>query len=123
MRRDSLATKRAQLLQQILPEPCASFDQLQAVKLFDLRQRHRAANRMTEERARVNRLTARVRPGGIHHVRAPDAGRKREPSGQCLPEANQVGNNAAVFARKPFACSAEASVNLVKDQQRVVLVG
>ena len=45
----------------------------------------------------------RGRPGGIHQVRAPDAGRERKAAGERFAQADQVGNGPRVFAGKPVA--------------------
>ncbi len=90
--------------------------------LRDLRQRHCAADGMTEKRAGVNRLAARRRPRGIHQIRATDAGGKRKAAGQRFAETNQIGNHAGVFAREPFSGATEAGVNFVEDEQRAEFV-
>ena len=114
--------KRSQLVEQRQAEPRAPIAEFQPADFRDLRERHRAADGMAEERARMNRLAARLRPGEVHHVRAPHARRERETTGQGFAQADQVRHDAAVFARKPFSGAAKAGVNLVQDQQRALLV-
>src|SRR6266540_2163311 len=77
---------------------------------------------MAEERAGVNRLASRLRPGGVHYLCAPDARRKWKSSGQGLAQADQIGHNPAMFAGEPCTRSAKAGVNFVENQQRAVLV-
>ncbi len=110
------------LLEQKISKPRAAFTQFQPADFRNLRQRHRAADRMAEERAGVNRLAGRGRPRGVHQIRAADAGGKRKAAGQRLAEADQIGNHAAVFAGKPFSGAAKAGVNLVENQQRAVFI-
>ncbi len=89
---------------------------------FNLRESHGAADRVAEEGAGVNRFTARGRPGGIHHVRAADAGGERETASEGFAEANDVRHDAAVFAREPFSRATEAGVNFIEHEERFVFV-
>ena len=107
-----------QFVEQKFAEFRAAFAQFQPLDFRDLRQRHRAADRIAEKGAGMNRLAARRRPGGVHEVGAPDAGRQRKAAGERLAEADEIGHNAAVFAGKPFSGAAEAGVNFVENQQR-----
>ena len=54
----------------------------------NLRERHRAANRVAEERAGVNRFAGGGGPRGVHDVRAAHAGGKRKAAGERLAEAD-----------------------------------
>ena len=114
--------ERLQFGEQESAEFGGAFGQFQFLNFRDLRQRHRAADGIAEERAGVNRLAARRRPRGVHQVRAANAGRERKAAGERLAETNQIGDNAAVFARKPFSGPAEAGVNFIGNQQRAGLV-
>ena len=77
---------------------------------------------MAEKGAGVNRLAGRGRPRGVHQIGAAHAGGKRKAAGQRLAETDQIGNDAAVFAREPFSSAAKAGLNFVENHQRAGLV-
>src|ERR1039458_8183401 len=110
------------LFKQKLSELRAAFAKFKPADFGNLRQRHRAADRMTEEGAGVNRLAFGWRPRSVHDIRAPDAGGKRKAAGERLAETDQIGHHAGMFARKPFSGAPKAGVNLVEDEQRAVPV-
>src|ERR1035441_6339086 len=110
------------LFKQKLSELRAAFAKFKPADFGNLRQRHRAADRMTEERAGVNRLAFGWRPRGVHDVRTTNTGGKRKPAGERLAETDQIGNHAGMFAGKPFSGAPKAGVNLVEDEQRAVFV-
>ena len=65
----------------------AALGQLARVEFAQGRYRHRAANRVAEERAGVDRLAGGLRPGAIHHIGTPNAGRERKAAGERFAEA------------------------------------
>ena len=89
--------------------------------LLERRQRHRAAEWVAQERARVQRLAGRERPC-VHDLRAAHARRQREAAGQRLAEANQVRHHARVLAGEKRAGAVETGVNLIGDEQHAVRV-
>ena len=107
---------------QLATELFASLHQPKSSNLGDLRQCHRAANRMAEKRARVNGFTRGRRPGCVHQVGAPHASGQRKSTGERFAEANEVGHGLCVLARKPFSRAAHAGENFVNDQEHARLV-
>ena len=70
----------------------------------------------------MNGLAARRRPRGVHQAGATNAGREREPAGERLAQADEVGHDAGVFAGKPFSGAAKAGENFIENQQRAQFV-
>src|SRR5260221_471561 len=99
-----------------------AFTQLEPADFRNLCECHRAADGMAEKGAGVNRLAGGGGPCCVHQISAANTGGKREAAGERLAETDQVGNHAGVFASEPFSSATKASINLVKDQQRVVFV-
>jgi hypothetical protein len=93
----------------------------------DLRQRHRAADGMTEKRAGVNRFAVRLRPGGVHDVGAADAGRKWKAARERFAEAESgIGNHVLfpgtrVRRQTIFRCD-RSRCKSHRDEQRAVFV-
>ena len=70
----------------------------------------------------MNRLTLGLRPRAIHHVGTTDAGRKREPAGERLAEADHIRHDPKMLRSKPTPRAAEPGVHLVANEQRTVFV-
>ena len=77
---------------------------------------------MALEGAGVNGFAGGGRPGGVHHIRAADAGGERKTAGQRLAQADQIRHHAAVLAGEPFSRAAKAGVNFVQHQQRAEFI-
>ena len=52
-----------------------------------------------------------------------NAGGKRKATGECLAEANQIGNYSAVLAGEPLSGASKAGVNFIENEQRAEFVG
>src|SRR5208282_6654384 len=104
--------ENGELLEQNSSKLGAAFAKFEPPDFGDLGQRHGAADRMTQKRARVNRLARCRGPRSVHHIGAANAGGKRKAAGECLAETDQVRSHAAMLAGEPFSGAAETGVNL-----------
>ena len=78
---------------------------------------HRAAHRVSEERAGVKSLAV-ARGPGIHHLRLADADGDGETAGQRLAEANEIRENALPLASEHVPRPPEAGVDLIENERR-----
>mgnify|MGYP003340636646 CR=1 FL=1 len=77
---------------------------------------------MAEECARVNRLALGCGPCSVHHIGPAHARRERKAAGERFAETDEVGHNIGVLAGEPLSRAAEARVDFVEHEERLVFV-
>ena len=103
-------------LEQKLAQSRSVRNQRATFNLSNVRQCHRAPDRMPQKGAGMNCLTAADGPRPIHQIRSSHACRQRKTTGQRFAKADQIRDHIVVFACKPRTCAPKPSVNLIEDQ-------
>ena len=82
---------------------------------------HRAADRVAEEGAGVERFAGGFGPG-VHDFGLADAGGDGEAAAEGFAEADEVGDDAVPFASEGFSTAMEAGVDFIEDEEGVILI-
>ena len=90
--------------------------QVSALEQVQLCQCHGAPNRMAQEGTGMHGFSGRTRPGLLHNIAGSDTGREREPAGERLAHADQVGSDRLMLAGKPTPRAPKAGVDFIQNQ-------
>src|SRR5689334_11902612 len=77
---------------------------------------------MPQEGAGMDRFAFGGRPGTVHQFRPAHARRERETARQSFAQANDIRDDARVFASKPSPRATESGVDLIQNQQGAELI-
>ena len=75
---------------------------------------------MPEVSAGVDGFAFAGGPSAIHHRGTAHAGTEREAVGECLAQADEVRIKLRLFAGEPFAGAAEAGIDFIANQERMM---